>query len=202
MHTPQCDPKALTSTTRFIYDPTTPAGEIVLSVGAGVFRFVGGRISKTTPVIIKTPSATLGIRGGIIIIKVEPGTGATRAIFVFGHEMTVTNQSGVTMRVTRPGFFVDVVSLDVPPSPPVKVTGAVVANYLTELEGRTGQTAGAGDPPSDNDVASSGIDGLGSSNDPGPAGGDTTFEAPPLAIGIEDIVDITDGLKQKTQLPK
>jgi len=183
---------------KFIYDPATSAGEIALSLGAGVFRFVGGRISKTRAVIIKTPSATLGIRGGIIIIAVEPGTGATRAIFVFGQEMTVTNESGVTIRVTRPGFAVDVASLDDPPSSPFKVTGGVIASYLTELEGRTGATAGAGHPPSDDDVASSGIDNLGSSNDPGSDGGDTTFQEPNIIIGIDDIVDITDGREQKT----
>ncbi len=183
---------------RFIYDPATSTGEIALSIGAGVFRFVGGRISKTTAVTIKTPTATIGIRGGIVIIKVDAKTGATRGIFVFGHEMTVTNNSGVTIRVTRPGFTVDVASLDNPPSPPFKVPGPVVANYLKELEGRTGQTAGAGQPPSDDDVANSGIDGLGSSNDPGPAAGDTTFQAPPIVTGVDDIVDITDGIKQTT----
>ena len=151
---------------RFIYDPAISAGEIALSVGAGVFRFVGGRISKTTAVTIKTPSATLGIRGGIIIIEVEPGTGATRATFVFGKVMTVTNKSGVTIRVTRPGFSVDVASLDDPPSSPFKVSGAKMAFYLTELEGRTGQTAGSDDPPTDKKVADSGIDQVGWSNDP------------------------------------
>ncbi len=183
---------------RFVYDPATSAGEIALSLGAGVFRFVGGRISKTPAVTIKTPTATLGLRGGIIIIQVEPGTGATRAIFVFGQEMTVTNQSGVTIRVTRPGFSVDVASLDDPPSSPFKVSDVDVASYLTELEGRTGATAGAGHPPSDDDVANSGIDGLGSSSDPGSVSGDKTIQAPPIVTGIEDIVDITDGREQTT----
>ena len=126
---------------KFIYDPKTSKGELALSLGAGLFRFVGGRISKTSGVTIKTPVATIGIRGGIVIVKAEPGTGATRATFVFGKEMTVTNDSGVTVRVTRPGFSVDVASLDDPPSSPFKASGGVIANYLTELEGRTGQTA-------------------------------------------------------------
>jgi hypothetical protein len=187
---------------RFVYDPATSTGEIALSVGAGVFRFVGGRISKTRAVTIKTPSATLGIRGGIAIIEVAPATGATRAIFVFGKELTVTNQSGVTMRVTRPGFGIDVASRIVPPSPPQKVPEGVVGGYLKELEGRTGTTGGAGDPPSDGDVAKSGIGDQGSSNDPGSLGGATTLQAPPPVTGIEDIVDITDGREQKTGQPK
>jgi hypothetical protein len=129
---------------KFIYDPKTSKGELALSVGAGLFRFVGGRISKTSMVTIKTPTATIGIRGGIVIIKVDAKTGATRATFVFGKEMTVTNNSGVTVRVTRPGFSVDVASLDDPLSSPFKETGLDIALNLIELEGRTGQTAGSG----------------------------------------------------------
>jgi hypothetical protein len=151
---------------KFVYDPKTSKGELALSVGAGVFRFVGGRISKTSAVTIKTPTATIGIRGGIIIIKVDPKTGATRATFVFGKVMTVTNKSGVTKRVTRPGFAIDVATLDNPPSAPFKVSGGVVAFYLTELEGRTGQTAGLTEPLTDVQVAGSGINQVGSSTNP------------------------------------
>jgi hypothetical protein len=117
-------------------------------------------------VIIKTPTATIGIRGGIIIIKVDPKTGATRATFVFGKVMTVTNKSGVTIRVTRPSFSVDVATLDDPPSAPFKVAGGVIANYLTEFEGRTGQTAGLTEPLTAVQVAGSGIDQVGSSTNP------------------------------------
>ena len=151
---------------KFIYDPKTSKGELALSLGAGVFRFVGGRISKTSMVRIKTPTATIGIRGGIVIIKGEPGTGATRAIFMFGKEMTVNNNSGITRRVTRPGFGIDVASLVAPPSSPFKVTALDLALTLIELEGRTGQTAGLTGLLTDEQVARSGIDKLGSSIDP------------------------------------
>ncbi len=158
---------------KFIYDPKTSKGEMALSIGAGVFRFVGGRISKTSMVTIRTPTATIGVRGGIIIIKVEPGTGATRATFLFGNVMTVTNDSGVNRRVTRPGFAVDVASKDEEPSSPFKVSGDEIAGYLTALEGRTGQTAGSDDPPTDKKVADSGIAKVGSENDPKDIAGDT-----------------------------
>ena len=141
---------------KFIYDPKTSKGELALSLGAGVFRFVGGRISKTSMVRIKTPTATIGIRGGIIIIKVGPGTGATRAIFMFGKELTVTNDSGVTRRVTRPGFGIDVATLSAPPSSPFKVSGDEIAGYLNELEGRPGRTAGLTGLLTDDQFANSG----------------------------------------------
>ncbi len=141
---------------KFIYDPTTSKGELALSVGAGVFRFVGGRISKTSMVRIKTPTATIGIRGGIIIIEVDPRTRATRAIFVFGKVMTVTNDSGVIRKVTRPSFSVDVASKDEEPSSPRKVSGNEMEGHLTELEGRTGQTAGLTEILTDDQIALSG----------------------------------------------
>ena len=172
---------------KFIYDPKTSKGEMALSVGAGLFRFVGGRISKTSGVRIKTPTVTIGIRGGIVIIEVKPGTGATRATFVFGKVMTVTNRSGVTRRVTRPGFSVDVASLDDPPSSPFKVSGVEVAFYLTELEGRTGQTAGLTEPLTDDQVADSGIDEVGSSTDP-----DTIVGEETAATGGTDGTDGVD----------
>ncbi len=132
---------------KFIYDPKTSKGEIALSLGAGLFRFVGGRISKTSVVRIKTQTATIGVRGGIAIIKVGPGTGATRALFMFGKEMTVNNKSGVTRKVTRPGFGIDVASLVDSPSSPFKVSGDEMAGYLIELEGRTGRTTCDGPCP-------------------------------------------------------
>jgi hypothetical protein len=60
----------------FVYDPKRPEkiGKLAFSVAKGVFRFVGGRISKRSTVTIKTPSATLGIRGGVAIIDATRGT--------------------------------------------------------------------------------------------------------------------------------
>ncbi len=153
---------------KFIYDPKTSKGELALSIGAGLFRFVGGRISKTSVVRIKTPTATIGVRGGIAIIKVEPGTDATRAIFMFGKEMTVNNKSGVTRKVTRPGFGIDVASRDDPPSSPFKVSGDEIAGYLNKLEGDIKKDAGAAQRPTDKLVKKKGkeIAELNSENDP------------------------------------
>ncbi len=158
---------------KFIYDPKTSKGELALSLGAGVFRFVGGRISKTAMVRIKTQTATIGVRGGIVIMKIEPGTGATRATFMFGKEMTVNNQSGVTRRVTRAGFAVDVASLDDPPSSPFKETALDIVLKLIELEGRIGQTAGLTGFLTDEDVKNSKIAKLNSDEDPKDIAGDT-----------------------------
>ncbi|MBT3331206.1 MAG: hypothetical protein HN394_06845 [Rhodospirillaceae bacterium] len=55
----------------FVYDPKTKVGNLAFSATKGLFRLVGGKISKTTPVTFKTPTAVIGIRGGIGIISIR-----------------------------------------------------------------------------------------------------------------------------------
>ena len=97
---------------RFVYNPDTSTGEIAAKLGRGVLRFVGGQISKRGKVRIETPTAVIGIRGGIAIIEHSAGSG-TRSVFLFGDEMTVTGllpdaTETATRSVSRPGFLVTV----------------------------------------------------------------------------------------------
>lgn len=50
---------------KFVYDPSSDAGEIGATVTKGAFRFMSGNIGKKSPTSasISTPSATIGIRG-------------------------------------------------------------------------------------------------------------------------------------------
>ena len=86
---------------RFVYDPARKTGDQAFSAGRGVFRYVGGAISKNSEVTIKTRGATMGIRGGIATFSVAPN-GQTTANFLFGRSMSVTGQ-GVTQTTTTPG---------------------------------------------------------------------------------------------------
>ena len=50
----------------FVYDPNAGTAKVVATLGKGVFRFIGGRTSKTTDgAVLNTPVGTVGIRGGI-----------------------------------------------------------------------------------------------------------------------------------------
>ena len=91
---------------RFVYDPDTDTGDLAVTVGRGVFRFVGGRISKREAVKIETGSATIGIRGGIAMINVGEG-GDVQSSFLFGDEMTVTS-AGQTQSTNMPGTAIEV----------------------------------------------------------------------------------------------
>jgi len=188
----------------FVYDPNAKTGKIALTAVKGVFRLVGGKISKRTPVRLKTPTAVIGIRGGIVMVDAA-ANGATRTTFLFGREATVQS-GGVTQTITRPGYFVDTVAGQ-PPSVPAPASVEVLSASLSALEeGGRGDDddvdTGGADVPSDADVAASGVDEGGSSEAPGEvasigttaqAGGETTVDT----TEIEESSDKT-GASQDT----
>ena len=53
---------------RFVYNPNRGAGNVVLTTGRGAFRFVTGAQNPTN-YTIKTPVATIGVRGTIVEIR-------------------------------------------------------------------------------------------------------------------------------------
>jgi hypothetical protein len=134
-------PRARLTIDRFVYDPGRKTGELAASATQGVFRFVGGKISKTTPVVIRTPSASLTIRGGIMLVSVEPTR--TVATFMFGVEMTVT-ANGQTQVVSRPGWQVAVASGQAPSRAQAVPPGGLAPEFK-QLEAIQAQP-GSGDP--------------------------------------------------------
>lgn len=89
----------------FVYDPDRSTGKIALSVTKGVFRFVGGKLSKAQPVTISAGTATMGIRGGIAFLTVHPDQ-AVSAAFLYGEELTLTRH-GVTRSTRQRGTAID-----------------------------------------------------------------------------------------------
>lgn len=125
---------------RFVYDPDQKLGDLAITATKGVFRLVGGRISKKTPLVVVTPSATLTIRGGIAMFSVEPTK--TTATFMFGYEMTMAGQ-GRTQSVTVPGFQVSTL-LGQAPGPAMRPAPGSLAVNMSRLEavgGRPGSGA-------------------------------------------------------------
>jgi hypothetical protein len=54
----------------FVYDPRPGASKVTLTIGKGVTRFVTG-VLQTNSYQIKTPTATIGVRGTILLIFVD-----------------------------------------------------------------------------------------------------------------------------------
>jgi len=123
---------------RFVFDPASATGELGVTLGKGVLRMVGGKISKTKAVTVTTPGGTTGIRGGIAIIDAQPGQ--TSSTFMFGRDMTVSGQ-GTTQTVTRPGYQV-VQRFGAPPQPPLPVSERALNAQIMQLEGRRNAQGG------------------------------------------------------------
>ena len=128
---------------KFIYNPETAEGSLEVTA-RGLLRIVGGKVTKKQPALIRTNSATVGIRGGIGIVQTNgPQTNAT---FLYGTEMTVTPNCvdldtfgdqcspDFATTVTEPGFSVSVESEDSEPSEPVEVTEESLDAIQEELE--------------------------------------------------------------------
>jgi len=131
----------------YIFDPAARTGRISLSASRGLFRLVGGVISKTTPIELRTPTATVGIRGGIAMASVGE---TTSAAFLFGSEMTVTG-SGGSQTADRPGFEITT-NPDGTVNPPQPLSERMLARF-SALEG--GGPSGGGPNVTDADVAGS-----------------------------------------------
>ena len=147
----------------FVYDAEAKTGKIVMSATKGVLRFVGGRISKHNPVEIRTPSATIGIRGGIALITIA-ASGATNATLLFGERMTVVSD-GITKSVNRPGYRITATP-NRPPSDPAPSPAGEILVALDNLESRSEPIANDRVVVADTDVAASGVAEVGSATAP------------------------------------
>ncbi len=76
---------------RFVYDPDPDKASFVMTATAGVFRFVSGKLPKKS-YEIRTPTATIGIRGTVLSIVVIPGNPDKMGI---GPIVNVTVEQGV-----------------------------------------------------------------------------------------------------------
>jgi len=84
----------------YVYDSATGIGEMTVSISKGVFRVVGGKISKNNPIVFNTPTATVAIRGGMFTGTVTESS--TDMVLLFG-ELKMTLPSGEVSRTTVPG---------------------------------------------------------------------------------------------------
>lgn len=125
-------PSSVVVLDKFVFDPNRGLGELSLATVKGSMRVVGGLVSKTSTITVTSPTATMGIRGGIAVFIVSP-SGATTAGLLFGVSLTVTSQ-GVTQRA-GPNFQISV-EPGQPPSPPVPIPpGGPIALLALELGG-------------------------------------------------------------------
>lgn len=94
-------PNAELTIDQFVYDPAAREGKLAVAATQGVIRFIGGQLSKSGDVTVRTPTATIGIRGMIATFNIQPN-GPTQIHVNFGAQATVrTNNNQVV--IVQPG---------------------------------------------------------------------------------------------------
>ena len=137
---------------RFVYDPQQSTGELAMSATRGVFRYIGGRLSKLEGAVsLRAPASAIGIRGGIFLLELTD-SGSLTAIFLYGHALTVT-AGGRTEQAIRPGYEITVAGPGAPPSAPFPAAPQTIARLLALLDGQPGKNGGAPTAPTDAMIA-------------------------------------------------
>ena len=128
-------PNSSVTLDKFIYNPETAEGSLEVS-SRGLLRLVGGKVTKKRPALIRTNSATVGIRGGITIVQTQGLS--TSAAFVYGDELTMTpnqNSSAATSLIEN-GFVVTVEDPTDEVSEPQQLSETFLAELQKGLEAR------------------------------------------------------------------
>ncbi|MBV8446995.1 MAG: FecR domain-containing protein, partial [Hyphomicrobiales bacterium] len=154
---------------KFVFDPATAQGEMALSLGKGVLRVVGGQATHTGGATIRTPVATIGLRGGMTSVTHSASEG-TFALLLFG-KLSVSARgkcapagaqdadascAGETQTITRPGYGVTVTAGS-SPSTPVKVSAGVIDKMKNAVTSASGQTGGSSVAPTEQDAANNNV---------------------------------------------
>jgi len=154
-------PNSAITIDRFVYDPDANTAQVSATIGRGVFRFIGGRTSKTEGgVQLNTPVGTVGIRGGMADLNF---TGAGQIDLLFGNEVTLNGPNG-SNRIFQPGYSI---VFGANGQPTVIKTPPGSANFIQQaLAGRPGTSGGSSQKPTDGKVANSGVPGSNSGSNP------------------------------------
>jgi len=121
---------------QFVFDPDPSRSRVALSIAKGVARFSSGLLPKSD-YELRTPTATIGIRGTLLTITVSPTRVSTISVqsgsaYVTAQRVTVTVEAGYSTLV-RPGFPPTVPV----PSPPLPDSATEMLTLLEVAAGGT-----------------------------------------------------------------
>jgi hypothetical protein len=121
----------------FVFDRSANSGKLAVTIGKGLMRYVGGQVSHSGEARITTPSASLGIRGGMALIN--SGNGKTTVVHLYGVVKVTTGSNSKT--IIQPGYYVETSGGQI--SVPGPAPASLIASYNAQLQSKSGQTAGA-----------------------------------------------------------
>ncbi len=137
----------------FVYDPSTNKGKSVVGSVRGVMKFVTGKIAKENPknVSVKTPFATIGVRGSGGIVQVQPNGQTLVGLTQCCLDVSANGSDAPPVPLDNVNSFTRVDNPQQPPTPPAPMTPEITANLngaLGESEGdeAEGDEGGANEP--------------------------------------------------------
>ncbi|QGM98666.1 FecR family protein [Methylocystis parvus] len=129
----------------FVYNGSN--GSQGVSVAKGVMRFVGGGVSHGSGATLKTPTASIGVRGGSVLVRIG---GECEALIVHQNGVAEVAGAGGSQTLNRPGFGVCARSGGV--SEPFRVPGETIASLNAQMASQIGQSGGAKVKPKNSDA--------------------------------------------------
>jgi hypothetical protein len=139
----------------FVYDPNAGTAAVTATFTKGVLRFIGGQASKNGGnVTLNTPVGTMGIRGAMVDVVLDPPAGTPPHIdMLFGNEVTLEQGQALLGRLYAAGYSLVLGTggqFDIMKTPPG--WGSQVQQALA---GKIGTRGGAIVGPSDGEVETS-----------------------------------------------
>lgn len=117
----------------YVFDPKSGDGKLVATLGKGALRFVGGLISHAGNAEIKTSAATIGIRGGVVLLNGP-------SVYMGYGSSTVSSGGGIVW--LGAGEFTRTPGNGQPPAPPGPPPPNFVASQLQIFQSAGGQSGG------------------------------------------------------------
>ncbi len=136
----------------FVYDPSTQKGNIAATLTQGSFRYIGGKLSKQGNATLRTPVATIGIRGSDVTVTFDSAKNQADVITTHGSANVQTQGGSLGLRT---GFGATIGSLNQPPGQAFALSAAQIAAVNKIFEGQPGKIAGAQELPTNERVANS-----------------------------------------------
>jgi len=145
----------------FVYDPQSKSGTMVATATKGVLRFIGGNISHNAGATIRTPSASLGIRGGMVTVMLplppgiaqsDPSLAGLHGELVISHfgQITLSNNAGSVN--LRSGFATVIGGPNDPIPTPFRISEAALKLIMQLINSKPGQTGGVASIPTQGTV--------------------------------------------------
>ena len=166
---------------KFVFDPAAQKGEMTASLVKGALRYISGNIARANPenVVIKTNTATIGVRGTALFVTDDPKSPGTQFIGLLGPGanndgdlkaggLTVSNSAGTT-EVFRAGYGV-FVSPGGAPGPAIQTPLRLVQHVQQQMTVTMPQSGPQSGPQSD------------SGENSRPAGGSEDVAGPDRAV--------------------